>query len=130
MMVSTRGRYALRVMIDLAEHNNGKFIPLKDIAERQEISEKYLESIVKSLTRADVLEGLRGKGGGYRLTRPAEEYNVYEILKLTEGSMAPVSCLRTLQENVSEEECVRRFRSGRGWKRLFGNICRVSPFRS
>ena len=74
MMVSTRGRYALRVMIDLAEHNNGKFIPLKDIAERQEISEKYLESIVKSLTKADVLEGLRGKGGGYRLTRPAEEY--------------------------------------------------------
>ena len=70
MMVSTRGRYALRVMIDLAEHNNGKFIPLKDIAERQEISEKYLESIVKSLTKADVLEGLRGKGGGYRLTRP------------------------------------------------------------
>ena len=68
MMVSTRGRYALRVMIDLAEHNNGKFIPLKDIAERQEISEKYLESIVKSLTKADVLEGLRGKGGGYRLT--------------------------------------------------------------
>ena len=60
MMVSTRGRYALRVMIDLAEHNNGKFIPLKDIAERQEISEKYLESIVKSLTKADVLEGLRG----------------------------------------------------------------------
>ena len=96
MMVSTRGRYALRVMIDLAEHNNGKFIPLKDIAERQEISEKYLESIVKSLTKADVLEGLRGKGGGYRLTRPAEEYNVYEILKLTEGSMAPVSCLEDL----------------------------------
>ena len=103
MMVSTRGRYALRVMIDLAEHNNGKFIPLKDIAERQEISEKYLESIVKSLTKADVLEGLRGKGGGYRLTRPAEEYNVYEILKLTEGSMAPVSCLED-----TARECERR----------------------
>ena len=103
MMVSTRGRYALRVMIDLAEHNNGKFIPLKDIAERQEISEKYLESIVKSLTKADVLEGLRGKGGGYRLTRPAEEYNVYEILKLTEGSMAPVSYLED-----AARECERR----------------------
>ena len=90
-------------LIDLAEHNNGKFIPLKDIAERQEISEKYLESIVKSLTRADVLEGLRGKGGGYRLTRPAEEYNVYEILKLTEGSMAPVSCLED-----AARECERR----------------------
>ena len=90
-------------LIDLAEHNNGKFIPLKDIAERQEISEKYLESIVKSLTKADVLEGLRGKGGGYRLTRPAEEYNVYEILKLTEGSMAPVSCLED-----AARECERR----------------------
>ena len=90
-------------LIDLAEHNNGKFIPLKDIAERQEISEKYLESIVKSLTKADVLEGLRGKGGGYRLTRPAEEYNVYEILKLTEGSMAPVSCLED-----TARECERR----------------------
>ena len=139
MMVSTRGRYALRVMIDLAEHNNGKFIPLKDIAERQEISEKYLESIVKSLTKADVLEGLRGKGGGYRLTRPAEEYNVYEILKLTEGSMAPVSCLEdTARECERRGMCATlpappnagRFRSGRGWKRLFGNICRVSPFRS
>ena len=93
MMVSTRGRYALRVMIDLAEHNNGKFIPLKDIAERQEISEKYLESIVKSLTKADVLEGLRGKGGGYRLTRTPDQYTVAEILLLTEGSLAPVSCL-------------------------------------
>ena len=112
MMVSTRGRYALRVMIDLAEHNNGKFIPLKDIAERQEISEKYLESIVKSLTKADVLEGLRGKGGGYRLTRPAEEYNVYEILKLTEGSMAPVSCLETLPVWEGLEKVVREYLSG------------------
>ena len=87
MMVSTRGRYALRVMIDLAEHNNGKFIPRLEGISRsgRKISEKYLESIVKSLTKADVLEGLRGKGGGYRLTRPAEEYNVYEILKLTEA---------------------------------------------
>ena len=93
MMVSTRGRYALRVMIDLSKQDREAYIPLKDIAERQEISEKYLESIVKSLTKAGLLEGLRGKGGGYKLTRPADEYTVYEILVLTEGGLAPVSCL-------------------------------------
>lgn len=93
MMVSTRGRYALRVMIDLAKQDRENYIPLKDIAERQGISEKYLESIVKALTKGNVLEGLRGKGGGYRLTKAPEEYTVYEILALTEGSLAPVSCL-------------------------------------
>ena len=104
MMISTKGRYALRMLVDMAEHERGGgYVPLKEIAARQEISEKYLESIVKSLTKADVLEGLRGKGGGYRLTRPAEEYNVYEILKLTEGSMAPVSCLED-----AARECERR----------------------
>lgn len=93
MMVSTRGRYALRVMIDLARQDRECYIPLRDIAERQEISEKYLESIVKVLAKDGLLEGLRGKGGGYRLTRAAEDYTVYEILVLTEGSLAPVSCL-------------------------------------
>ena len=93
MMVSTRGRYALRVMIDLAEHNNGKFIPLKDIAERQEISEKYLESSIKLLVRAKLLNGVRGKGGGYQLTKSPEQYTVGGILRLTEDSLAPVSCL-------------------------------------
>lgn len=93
MMVSTRGRYALRVMIDLAAQNRESYIPLRDIAQRQEISEKYLESIVKVLTKEGLLEGLRGKGGGYRMTKPAEEYTVYDILKLSEGSLAPVSCL-------------------------------------
>lgn len=93
MMISTRGRYALRVMIDLATQNRESYIPLRDIAQRQDISEKYLESIVKVLTKEGLLEGLRGKGGGYRLTRPAEEYTVYDILKLSEGSLAPVSCL-------------------------------------
>lgn len=112
MMVSTRGRYALRVMIDLAEHNNGKFIPLKDIAERQEISEKYLESIVKSLTKADVLEGLRGKGGGYRLTRPAEEYNVYEILKLTARECERRGMCATLPVWEGLEKVVREYLSG------------------
>lgn len=94
MMVSTKGRYALRVMIDLAEHDNSKFIPLKDIAKRQDISEKYLENIIKALTQAHFLEGLRGKGGGYRLTREPQTYTVGSILKLTEGSLAPVDCLK------------------------------------
>lgn len=93
MMISTRGRYALRVMTDLAKQNRESYIPLRDIAQRQEISEKYLESIVKSLTKEGLLEGLRGKGGGYRMTRPAEAYTVYDVLKLSEGSLAPVSCL-------------------------------------
>lgn len=93
MMVSTKGRYALRVMIDLAEHDPESYIPLKEIAERQEISEKYLEVIVKSLTKAHFLEGLRGKGGGYRLTRDASTYTVASVLKITEGSLAPIACL-------------------------------------
>ena len=93
MMISTRGRYALRVMIDLAEQQTNNFIPLKEVAARQEISEKYLESIVKNLVQNGFLEGLRGKGGGYRLTREPDQYTVGEILTLTEGSLAPVSCL-------------------------------------
>ena len=93
MMISTRGRYALRVMIDLAEHIGSSYIPLKDIAERQQISEKYLESIVKILVRNGLLDALRGKGGGYRLNRSPAEYTVGNILRLTEGSLAPVACL-------------------------------------
>lgn len=93
MKISTKGRYALRVMIDLAEQGNEKYIPLHDVARRQEISEKYLESILVVLSRAGFVDGLRGKGGGYRLTRIPEEYTVGSILKLTEGSLAPVACL-------------------------------------
>ena len=93
MKISTKGRYALRVMIDLAENNTGSYIPLKDIALRQDISEKYLESIISALTKAHFLEGLRGKGGGYKLTREPSQYTVGSILELTEGSLAPVACL-------------------------------------
>ena len=93
MIVSTKGRYALRVMIDLAEHQADKYVPLKEVAARQEISEKYLENILKVLVQNGFLEGLRGKGGGYRLTRSPEQYTVEEILNLTEGSLATVSCL-------------------------------------
>ena len=92
MIVSTKGRYALRVMIDLAEHQSEKYVPLKEVAVRQEISEKYLENILKVLVQNGFLEGLRGKGGGYRLNRRPEEYTVGSILKLTEGGLAVVSC--------------------------------------
>jgi Rrf2 family protein len=93
MMVSTKGRYALRVMVDLSEHNTGAYIPLKDIAERQEISKKYLESIMAVLSKAGFVGALNGKGGGYKLSRSPEEYTVGSILKLTEGTLAPVACL-------------------------------------
>ena len=93
MLISTKGRYALRVMIDLAEHQTEGFIPLKVIAERQEISEKYLESIIKLLVKGKLLNGVRGKGGGYRLTKAPEQYTVGAVLRLTEDSLSPVACL-------------------------------------
>ena len=93
MLISTKGRYALRVMIDLAEHQADGFIPLKVIAQRQGISEKYLENIIKLLVKAQLLNGVRGKGGGYRLEKAPEEYTVGSILRITEDSMAPVACL-------------------------------------
>lgn len=93
MKISTRGRYAVRVMIDLAQHDTGSYVPLMDIAKRQEISEKYLEAIVSILSKNNFLLSLRGKGGGYKLARPAASYTVASILKLVEGSFAPVACL-------------------------------------
>lgn len=92
-MISTRGRYAIRVMLDLAENASGGCTPLKDIAARQGISKKYLEIIVKDLVAAGLLAGVSGKGGGYRLCRAPEEYSVGEILDLTEGTLSPVACL-------------------------------------
>ena len=93
MLVSTKGRYALRVMVDLAEHQAAGRIPLKEIAARQGISEKYLENILATLVRANMLSGMRGKGGGYKLTRKPEEYTLGELLRAAEGSLAPVGCL-------------------------------------
>ena len=92
-MITTRGRYALRVMIDLAENENGAYIPLKDIAARQDISKKYLEIIVKDMVSGGLISGASGKGGGYRLLRSPEEYTVGEILELMENTLAPVACL-------------------------------------
>lgn len=94
MTISTRGRYALRVMIDLAEHGGDGFIPLKAITERQNISQKYLEGIMTSLSKAGLVEGAHGKGGGYRLCREPDKYKVSEILRVTEGTLAPVACLK------------------------------------
>ena len=92
-MISTRGRYALRMMLDLAQHQNGGFVPLKDIAKRQEISKKYLEQIIPILNRSGFLQTTRGFGGGYRLVKAPKEYTVGNILRATEGTLAPVSCL-------------------------------------
>lgn len=98
MLVSTKGRYALRIMIDLAEHQAEDYIPLKDIARRQEISEKYLEAVIKLLVKNKFLTGLRGKGGGYRLTKSPDQYTIGSILQVTENSLAPVSCLASPQD--------------------------------
>ena len=93
MIVSTRGRYALRVMIDLAENMTTGYIPLKDISSRQDISQKYMEAIMAILSKKGFVDGLHGKGDGYKLNRDPKDYKVGEILRLTEGSLAPVACL-------------------------------------
>ena len=93
MLVSTKGRYALRVMIDLAEHCEGNYIAMKDVAARQHISLKYLEKILPVLVKNGMIEGVHGKGGGYKLTADPEDYRVSDILRLTEGDIAPVACL-------------------------------------
>ena len=102
-MISTKGRYALRLMIDLAENDHGRFIPLKDVAARQEISKKYLEIIVKDMVAGGLLTGASGKGGGYRLCRKPEEYRLTEILELMEGTLSPVACL-----TGKENDCPRK----------------------
>ena len=95
MMVSTRGRYALRLMLDLAEHQENGYVALKDVAQRQEISKKYLEQIIPALNRLDLLRTTRGYQGGYRLARRPDEYTLGDVLRATEGSLAPVTCLET-----------------------------------
>ena len=120
MLISTKGRYALRVLIDMAEHSGNEYIKLKDIAERQEISEKYLESIVKQLVIRNIVVGLRGKGGGYKLAKAPDEIIVGEVLRFMEGSLAPVACLedapcprtaecRTLEFWRGLDETIRRY---------------------
>ena len=122
MLISTRGRYALRILIDMAEHHGSGYIKLKDIAERQESSEKYLESIVKELVKRHIVYGVRGKGGGYRLSVEPDQINVGEVLRFMEGGLAPVACLeegsapcpkapycRTLEFWRGLDEVIRRY---------------------
>lgn len=115
MKISTKGRYALRLMLDLAQHNTGEMIRIKDISERQNISEKYLEQIITSLKRSGYVKSLRGAQGGYRLAKEPKEYTVGMILRLTEGNMAPVSCL---EDEANECPRAEHCTSLRLWKML------------
>lgn len=114
-MISTKGRYALRAMIDLAEHRDDGFVPLKEIALRQAISQKYLEGIMGPLAKAGLVDGAHGKGGGYRLSRPPEAYRVGELLTLSEGSLAPVACLTDGAEPCPRSAACRTLPM---WKKL------------
>lgn len=104
MKISTKGRYAVRVMLELSLHDEEAYVPLDEIAANQGISKKYLESIVKNLVKADLVSGLRGKGGGYRLSRKPRSYTVGSILKAAEGSLAPVACLEDGAECCPREK--------------------------
>jgi Rrf2 family protein len=115
MMVSTKGRYALRVMIDLAENCNGGYIPMREVAKRQDISLKYLERILPALVGARLVEGIHGKGGGYCLTREPSGYTVGEILRATEGDIAPVACVECDAQSCGRED---RCRTLPMWKEL------------
>lgn len=108
MKISTKGRYALRLMLDIAQHGeDGGCVSLKDVAVRQQVSMKYLEQIVPQLSRAGLLKSVRGAQGGYRLTRRPEEYRVGDILRITEGNLAPVACLEDcINQCARQEECM------------------------
>lgn len=107
MFVSTRGRYALRVLIDIAENSNGNFIPMKDVAARQDISLKYLEQILPILTKNGIIEATSGKGGGYRLKGEPENIHVSDVLRLTEGDLSPVACLGADAKSCAREKQCR-----------------------
>lgn len=108
MVVSTKGRYALRVMIDLAEHTGQGYTPMKAVAQRQNISLKYIERLLPPLVKNNYITAMHGKGGGYRLTMDPSEYRVGDILRLTEGDLAPVACLRSCNaENCEQTEYCR-----------------------
>ena len=115
MIVSTKGRYALRVMLCFAQRGSDEYVPLKEIAEAEDISQKYLESIMTILSKAGFVDAVHGKGGGYRLNRKPEEYTVGSILKLTEGSLAPVSCTAQGAAACSRTTCCQTLPM---WERL------------
>lgn len=118
MLVSTKGRYALRIMIDLAENYNGSFIPMKDVVERQGISLKYSTKILPVLTQAGLIESVHGKGGGYRLARQPGEYRVSEILKLTEGGIEPIACPELCGAKCDKSEGCRTLEMWKGANKL------------
>lgn len=121
MMISTKGRYALRFLVDVAEHQAESFVPLRDVAERQGISEKYLEIIVKELVKGGELEAMRGKGGGYRLNRPPEEYSVRSVLERMEGPLAPVACLGPGQKPCPRQADCRTLTLWQGLDRVISD---------
>ena len=119
-MISTKGRYSIRILLDLAIHRNGEYIPMKDVAERQGISLKYIERILPVLKENGLIDSVHGNGGGYKLTREPDQYTLWEILRLTEGDLAPVACL--------EHEPIECERSGECptlpvWQGLYRVIC-------
>lgn len=122
MKISTKGRYALRLMLDLAINNTGEYVPLKLVSERQDISVKYLEQIITALVKAGFVKGLRGSKGGYKIAKQPEDYTVGMILRLTEGSLAPVSCLDD-EVNVCDrcDDCITL----ELWKELYDAINNV-----
>lgn len=122
MLISTRGRYALRVMIELAEHYDDGYIPMRDIADRQEISLKYLEKILPVLKKNNLIEGVHGKGGGYRLTRDPAKCSVGEILRLTEGDLAPVACLEQGGKPCERREGCSTFPMWRKFDRMINEF--------
>ena len=122
MKISTKGRYALRLMLDLALSNTGEYIPLKTVSERQEISVKYLEQIITTLVKAGFVKGLRGSKGGYKLAKEPDEYTVGMILRLTEGSLAPVACLDDEVNTCDRcDDCITL----ELWKQLYSAINNV-----
>ena len=118
MLISTRGRYALRVMIDLAQHRDEGYVPMKDVAERQGISLKYIGGIMPVLTKNKLVEGIHGKGGGYRLTKAPNEYKIGDILSLTEGDLSPLPASKPTQSRVRERHSAQQSDFGRNSKRL------------
>ena len=117
-MISTKGRYALRVMIDIATNQKDGYVPMKDVAARQELSLKYLEQILPHLTKNNLVKGIQGKGGGYRLTREPGEYTVGEILRLTEVDMAPVACLAEGAEPCERRPSCRTIAMWEGYQKV------------
>ncbi|MGN0163442.1 MAG: RrF2 family transcriptional regulator [Candidatus Ornithomonoglobus sp.] len=119
MKISTKGRYAIRLMLDIAQHSSGENVSLKDVSKRQNISLKYLEQIVNMLSKAGFLRSQRGSQGGYKMMRKPEEYTIGDILRVTEGEMAPVSCL---EDKVNQCERVNECPTIKFWMGLYDTV--------